>query len=677
MENINPKLIIKPIYLKKKLTVSNNKKTKKIKKKLLVKNTKKISIKENTNGESKIKLNIIRDDLLPAGTKQRAMVPYLKNKKETEFVYVSPFTGGAQITLAYATVKTAKHVTLFINKVRPRHPLTLKALKLGDKNKFKLIEVNYGNFKKLRKLCADYIKKVEKEKGNGYIKEIHLGFDEKEYNDLFIKQLKLALPEKLKKKNPKRLWVPCGSTTILKALYEVLPKTHFIAVQTGKTIWPDQIISKRTTLLKSREQFYEKAKEQPPYPTTQSYDAKMWVFIKEIAQDNDYVWNVTSDDIQRLGSYSEFTNKDYNFEYCKINYSLGTNPYLECLRNQKWNKILNESVNYLKKKKIYLKSGNKPLKEIIGNNFAMWISINILDKNDLPDPFFPYNADKNEILINTFMYLGNMNLTKAKQIFKDLDLVNKCNQAIEEITQNKFTKYHPLIRKGNNYIYMNKDNNINKSVKCNLDLYKRLRNRFKRPIRELNDKIFCLLLRYETLMGNAHQFAMNPEFKNALRNKYNIDFECFASSINVHYKNYCSLFYDIERDFGSFGNFYLIKYKRGFYIANPPYEEKLLELMVKKFIKSCQESKEPLSFSFGLPNWNKYGVFKAMEIVKKSNLTKFVRCMKDREVKWFDRLKNVMIRIPSHCRCVIQNKEGEKEHNLGEFNDLINKHWVS
>ena len=92
------------------------------------------------------------------------MIPYFKKQKETEFVYVSPYTGGAQITLAYATQKTKKHVTLFINKVRPRHPLTTKALKLADPQKFKLIEVKDGSFKKMRQVAKKYIQKLKKKK---------------------------------------------------------------------------------------------------------------------------------------------------------------------------------------------------------------------------------------------------------------------------------------------------------------------------------------------------------------------------------------------------------------------------------------------------------------------------------------------------------------------------------
>ena len=53
---------------------------------------------------------------------------------------------------------------------------------------------------------------------------------------------------------------------------------------------------------------------------------------------------------------------------------------------------------------------------------------------------------------------------------------------------------------------------------------------------------------------------------------------------------YCSLFYDIDSKFGSFGNFNLIKYQKGFFIANPPYENELLEIMVNKFEDSINKS---------------------------------------------------------------------------------------
>ena len=77
------------------------------------------------------------------------------------------------------------------------------------------------------------------------------------------------------------------------------------------------------------------------------------------------------------------------------------------------------------------------------------------------------------------------------------------------------------------------------------------------------------------------------------------------------------MFYDIEKHFGSFGSFYLIKYIKGFYIANPPYDDLLLNKMVNKFINNISKSNEQLSFCYGLPNRGKYDKFIPLEKTKK------------------------------------------------------------
>ena len=97
------------------------------------------------NPNKKIRVNIIRDDLLEAGAKQRAMIPYFQKRPEREFIYMSPFTGSAQITLAFAALYTGKRVTVFMDKREPRHPLTKKALSYGVIN---LVEIKGGGFKK-------------------------------------------------------------------------------------------------------------------------------------------------------------------------------------------------------------------------------------------------------------------------------------------------------------------------------------------------------------------------------------------------------------------------------------------------------------------------------------------------------------------------------------------------
>lgn len=49
-------------------------------------------------------IRVVRDDLLPGGTKQRASAPFIQdmvNIGYSHFVYASPFAGFAQVALAY------------------------------------------------------------------------------------------------------------------------------------------------------------------------------------------------------------------------------------------------------------------------------------------------------------------------------------------------------------------------------------------------------------------------------------------------------------------------------------------------------------------------------------------------------------------------------------------------
>lgn len=672
------------------------------------------------NGEL-ITINVIRDDLIPAGSKQRAMIPYFQTSKYKEFVYVSPYTGAAQVSLAYSARVTNKKATIFMYRKRPQNPLTKKALKLTRNNKkhLNIIEVKNGGMKYLEKIANKYVERIKKEKGEDYITKIGLGFSDEEYKNIFVKKLKEAVPKSLKDKPPKRIWVPSGSSIMLNALYKVFPASYFLAVRTGKTIWPDMYNQKNTKLYETDEHFYDRAKIQPPYPTTSAYDAKAWKFVLEDGEDGDYIWNITSEGMDNLSDsgsdctesgiyiapssniktalkfknkkpvYKTFNDKNYKFHFCDINYTNKTDPYIEFVRKKKMANIVNNVTYKLKKNKIILKSGNKSQHMIITNFLFSWIVINLTSKNNSIDPLFPYNGTMNNVLIKTLEYLGKMTHEKAIKIFKMLNLAELFNNVIRNVNNYCVKKYNTYVVKSNtdNKIILtlfqrdvsDKESKIDRKlhvVTLNKKLYKHLEDRFTLQKKQLDDRIFCLLLRYETFMGNSHQFAMETKFKDVLRDEYGINFECFASSINVYYDKYCSLFYDIEKDFGSYGSFYLMKYERGFFIANPPYESEMLKLMVEKFIASCKESKEPLSISFGLPNWGKYDIFEAMEITKKSPYTKFIRCMKDGEVWWYDRLNNIRVMIPSHCRCVVQNEAGAKKYPISKFNDLIDNYWV-
>lgn len=309
--------------------------------------------------------------------------------------------------------------------------------------------------------------------------------------------------------------------------------------------------------------------------------------------------------ISSNSKYITFSDDNYLLEYCDIQYLIKVNPIIEIKRNKLWNNIVDKILSILKKEKIILKSSKKTQRNIITSMLSMWIALNLIDKSILIDSFFPYNATYNGDIISTFVNLGNLKQNIAEDLFYNkLKLIELVNNAIFDLYRTKERDVNvSKKRRGNKYILKCSGN----KVSVISSVYDKLKSRFKHNDKsKLDLYIFCLVLRYKTLMGHGHQLAMKTKFKDKLRENYNIYFECFASSINVYYPHYCSLFYDIEKYFGSFGSFYLVNFKKGFYIANPPYSDILLNMMVNKFNKSLELSNDALSFCFGLPDWISY-----------------------------------------------------------------------
>lgn len=232
-----------------------------------------------------IKFKVFRDDELIGGTKQRAMIPVMQKIKKSTFIYAGPPQGYAQIALAYSARLTHKKSVLFLNKMHTLTDLTKFALSFntaGNPDVVKLNEIN-GNLKHVQENAEIY----HKNHSDSYL--LSFGGDEAVYVKELKKALRKAIPLKIK---PKRIWLVAGSGTILKVLYDIFPKTEFHVVQVGKKIWDDQLDIKRTTLYISDERFSDVAREQPPYRSVPTYDAKLWKYFKKHGKPGDYIWNV-------------------------------------------------------------------------------------------------------------------------------------------------------------------------------------------------------------------------------------------------------------------------------------------------------------------------------------------------------------------------------------------------
>lgn len=211
---------------------------------------------------------VLLDNLLLGGTKQRVVLDLLKGG--LEYVYASPAYGYAQVALAVGCQALGVQATVFVAKRNNPHPRTLLAKKLGAK----IVQVPYGYLSNVQSKAKDYARLV----GAQYL---GFGFDTPAMQTALAK-VAADLPI-----SPKQVWVAAGSGTLSRALQIAWPDADHHAVAVGKD--PDV---GGATLWHAPEAFSKPAKDPPPYPSCDNYDAKVWQFAKRHAHKGALIWNV-------------------------------------------------------------------------------------------------------------------------------------------------------------------------------------------------------------------------------------------------------------------------------------------------------------------------------------------------------------------------------------------------
>lgn len=80
--------------------------------------------------------------------------------------------------------------------------------------------------------------------------------------------------------------------------------------------------------------------------------------------------------------------------------------------------------------------------------------------------------------------------------------------------------------------------------------------------------------------------------------------ELFGTLVNTHNREFCSLFH-LERKFGSLGSFWEYKFHRdGIYIANPPFDEKIISKMSEKLITDLANTMFDIIVIITIPVWD-------------------------------------------------------------------------
>ena len=141
-------------------------------------------------------------------------------------------------------------------------------------------------------------------------------------------------------------------------------------------------------------------------------------------------------------------------------------------------------------------------------------------------------------------------------------------------------------------------------------IYKKLESRYNGPNDKLNEYIWIIVYRYQLLGSNNNQLGVLPNILNKMNTDFNLDFECFASAINSTSNNYCSIYYDVEKYFGSYGSFFNLIPLEGTFGFNPPYQKEVMDKGISKILDCLDNAtlnNKNLTFIITIPIWDKLG----------------------------------------------------------------------
>lgn len=218
------------------------------------------------------RLIVVRDDDLPGGTKQAALMDFLESIDASEFIYAGPRQGYAQIALAAACAALGRKATLFVAASKEPHERTARAANLGAE----VFKVEFGYLNVVQARAREYA-----EATGAHLLPFGLACAEMEQ----------AIARRATALNlaPAEVWSVAGSGTLQRGLQRAWPAAQFHAVQIGKT--PN---AGKAEIHIAPENYEQNAKHPPPFPSCSNYDAKAWQFTTRLAATGALFWNVAA-----------------------------------------------------------------------------------------------------------------------------------------------------------------------------------------------------------------------------------------------------------------------------------------------------------------------------------------------------------------------------------------------
>ena len=198
---------------------------------------------------------VVRDDLLPGGTKARFLSVLFEDADEV--VYASAAEGGAQTALATVAAQFGKRATIFVAKRARPHPRALMAKRLGAT----IMQVSPGYLSTVQARAREYSRQVG-------AKLAPFGIDMPEAIEMVAAAARSIGIE------PDEVWCASGSGVLARALAVAWPKARRHVVQVGCRLEPNEVAG--ATIHAHPLPFGREATNDPPFPSDPHYDAKAW-----------------------------------------------------------------------------------------------------------------------------------------------------------------------------------------------------------------------------------------------------------------------------------------------------------------------------------------------------------------------------------------------------------------
>jgi hypothetical protein len=333
-----------------------------------------------------------------------------------------------------------------------------------------------------------------------------------------------------------------------------------------------------------------------------------------------------------------------------INYSNTLEPVLELYRGKLYCHIIrlfiNDCVNTFGYKIFSIK---KSVSRTLTNLLSSWILSLYIDNDNYIDSFFPNNYNNVDAITDTILDLAKYdnkitdinnkiklitnNLIKNYRYqlkllsdykYSQVFIYNKNNYNITKqiITVSSFNEKKTFYKFNINTNIIIKDNrliNILNNILLPIDVYDKMVSNYSGPALKVDIYIWAIVYRYQLLGSNNHQLGVLPDIMNKMNKDYNLSFECFASSINFTFNKYCSIYYDLEKYFGSQGNFFNFIPREGTYFFNPPYQKHIINKSIDRlfeYLNICNN----LTFIITIPIWDLEGQTQMKEIYGGENI---------------------------------------------------------